>query len=165
MNTRELPFLLIVAMLLAALALLAWLGYYRLDRKVGIVQEAADVAPDVEGNIMTIVGPTELIPDGNGDRCGDVNFVVKPRTLGIWQLSLEKDETITGSLRIGGADKEQMRFRILSPSHRRLTPEGERSDELRFSINAPLTGEYTFQFDNQRSPFEERTVSLNVCVR
>ena len=160
----RLPFMMIMVLLLVALGSLAWLGYYHIDRKAGMIESAAP-ASYLDGYVITIESPAAMAPAASAGDCGDTSFSLASRTLGIWPLLLQEGDAVIGSFRVDGGGKEGVGFRVSSPTYESLVPEGEHSNELQFSVKAPIQGEYNFLFDNWHSSVPEKRVSLQLCIQ
>jgi hypothetical protein len=103
MTTREWPFLLILAALLVVLTWTALLGYYRLDRKTGIIDTAAETPTAATTDAMTMDRPAGA-PTHGGVRCDDVSFVVEGRLPGMRRPCAQKSASSARYLSTKGAD-------------------------------------------------------------
>ena len=125
----------------------AYLAYRQLSTKVVAIEAAA-----------------QLQPDGQGADCGEVRFTVDARTLGRWLLPVHEQQTIAGTATVDGSKSEDIGFRIWSPMNRLVYNQPERRHVQEFNIVAPVSGDYTFEFDNRHSAFAKKTIVLSVCV-
>jgi hypothetical protein len=108
--------------------------------------------------------PPRLVQSENGDLCGQADFVLKPRTVGEWVLSLQKGQTVSGFVVVAGRDDADIGLRIYSPSNRLVFSDTKRSPRPAFEVPALIRGDYLFKFDNRHSVFTDKQVTVAICV-
>lgn len=101
---------------------------------------------------------------GDGGRCGDVDFIVGARTMGLWPLRVEKGQTISGVVTVDGREDLDVGLRIKSPSNRLVFREVKRLHRQEFEMTGTIRGEYLFEFDNRHSALTEKHIMVSVCV-
>lgn len=96
--------------------------------------------------------------------CGAAEFVLKPRAVGEWVLTLQKGQTVTGFVTVEGREDADVGLRIYSPSNRLVFHDAERSPRPSFQVPALIRGDYLFEFDNRHSLLTDKQVTVAVCV-
>jgi hypothetical protein len=108
--------------------------------------------------------PPRLVQSESGDLCGQADFVLEPRTIGEWVISLQKGQNVSGFVIVAGRDDADLGLRIYSPSNRLLFSDTKRSPTSAFDVPALIRGDYLFKFDNRHSVFTDKQVTVAICV-
>lgn len=109
-------------------------------------------------------GTPALAANGEGAECGEVGFDVGARTLGRWLFEVEKAQTITGEMVVGGNEDQDVGFSVWSPSNRVVVFDPARQHSTAFEIDHSVRGSYRFEFDNRHSTFADKHVTVSICV-
>ena len=112
----------------------------------------------------TLTGTPELVSNGSGAECGQVDFSVKARSVASWFFEVPKAKTITGTMTVGGDRTKDIRLSIWSPTNRVVLREPERIHELDFEVTGTIRGQYRFDFDNRHSSFTDKHVTMYLCL-
>lgn len=113
---------------------------------------------------VDLTAPIELEGTADRGRCGDVDFILAARTLGLWPLRVEKGQTISGVVAVDGGADLDVGLSIKSPSNRLVFRDANREHRQEFQLTETIRGEYLFQFDNRHSALTEKHIMVSVCV-
>ena len=112
----------------------------------------------------TLTGTPELVSNGSGAECGEVDFSIKARSFASWFFEVPKAKTITGTMTVGGDSSKDIGMSIWSPTNRVVLHGPERTHELDFEVVGTIRGEYRFDFDNRHSAFADKRVTMYLCL-
>ncbi len=113
---------------------------------------------------QTLTGTPELVSNGSGAECGEVDFSIGARAVASWYFEVPKAKTITGTMTVGGDRSKDIRLSIWSPTNRIVLIEPERMHELDFEVPGTIRGQYRFDFDNRHSSFTDKHVTMYLCL-
>ena len=122
------------------------------------------VYKQLDTKMVDLPAAIELEGSEDGGRCGDVDFIVGARTVGLWPLRVEKGQTISGVVTVDGRADLDVGLRIKSPSNRLVFREVKRLHRQEFELTGTIRGEYLFEFDNRHSALTEKHIMVSVCV-
>lgn len=115
-------------------------------------------------SMTTLQGAPQYSPTANGEQCGEVDFVLGARKLGIWSLQVDDGQQLHATVTVLGGRNADIGLRVMSPSNRVVffNPLRIRVEEV--NLTPTIRGIYEFEFDNRHSAFTDKGIRVTVCL-
>lgn len=117
----------------------------------------------LDTDTVLLQAPPQLEQSETGALCGNAAFAVSARTLGLWMLSVEKGQMVSGVVTVAGEEDADIGLKVYSPSNKLVLYEPDRKHQLTFELPPGIRGDYRFEFDNRHSAFAGKDIAVEVC--
>jgi hypothetical protein len=113
---------------------------------------------------ITLEAAPQFEMNEQGVLCGDVDLLLRARSLSLWTLDVEKGQNVTGVITVDGNENRDIGLSIWSPSDHLVLFAPERAHEHEFELPNAIRGGYRFEFDNRHSSFTDKRIDVTVCL-